>query len=49
MIGNVFIVAAVLGYGAWVIVRKVHQGRRMWKEGCSGCCDSCVACRRKRP
>ncbi len=48
MIGSVLIVAAILGYGAWVILRKVRQGRRMWKEGCSGCCDACGACKGKR-
>lgn len=47
MIGSVLIVAAILGYGAWVVVRKIRQGRRMWKEGCSGCCDACGACKGK--
>lgn len=30
---SVLIAVAILGYSAWIIVRKIRQGRRMWKAG----------------
>lgn len=44
MIWSILIAVVILGYGAWVLIRKAKRQRKRWKEGCTGNCCGCCGC-----